>query len=66
MDVRPGIRAIWYSANRRHYEAAIRCLAAADAGWLARLITRRVPLDAWREAFEHRPGDVKVIVDFAG
>ena len=28
--------------------------------WLARLITRRVPLSRWREAFEHRDDDIKV------
>jgi hypothetical protein len=33
--------------------------------WLARLITRRVPLARWREAFEQRPGDIKVVVDFS-
>ena len=53
------------NANRRHYEAAIEALCAADAAWLARLITRRVPLARWREAFESRAGDVKVVVDFA-
>ena len=52
------------NANRRHYEAAIRCLAAADPAWLARLLTRRVPLERWREAFAHQPGDVKVTIEF--
>ena len=52
------------SANRRHYDTAVQCLAAADPGWLARLITRRVPLARWREALEPRRGDVKVVLDF--
>jgi threonine dehydrogenase-like Zn-dependent dehydrogenase len=52
------------NANRRHYAAAIDALAAADPAWLARLVTRRVPLERWREAFERRPGDVKVVIDF--
>jgi len=52
------------NANRRHYRAAAEALAKADKGWLARLITRRVPLARWREAFEQRPGDIKVVVDF--
>lgn len=52
------------NANRRHYEAAVEALAAADPAWLARLVSRRVPLARWHEAFERRPGDVKVIVDF--
>ena len=54
------------NANRAHYEAAARALAAADRDWLGRLISRRVPLSRWREAFEARPDDVKVVVDFAG
>jgi len=52
------------NANRRHYEMAADALAKADKGWLARLITRRVPLDRFSEALEHRKGDIKVIVDF--
>jgi predicted lipid-binding transport protein (Tim44 family) len=52
------------NANRRHYEMAAQSLAQADQGWLAQLITRRVPLDRFSEALEHRKGDIKVIVDF--
>ncbi len=52
------------NANRRHYRAAADALAKADKDWLARLITRRVPLAQWREAFESRPDDVKVAIDF--
>ena len=52
------------NANRRHYEMAAQALARADKSWLARLITRRVPLERWSEALEHRKGDIKVIVDF--
>jgi glucose 1-dehydrogenase len=53
------------NANRAHYETAAAALARADPGWLARLVTRRVPLARWREALERRPGDVKVVIDFA-
>jgi glucose 1-dehydrogenase len=53
------------NANRRHYEAAARSLAAADRAWLTRLITRRVPLDRWQEALRKEPGDVKVVIDFS-
>ena len=53
------------NANRRHYEMAADALADADKGWLARLISRRVPLERWSEALEHRPGDIKVIIEFA-
>jgi threonine dehydrogenase-like Zn-dependent dehydrogenase len=52
------------NANRRHYQAAAEALAIADKEWLARLITRRVPLLRWREAFERRTGDIKVVLDF--
>jgi threonine dehydrogenase-like Zn-dependent dehydrogenase len=53
------------NANRRHYRAAADALAKADKAWLARLVTRRVPLARWREAFEPRPDDIKVVVGFA-
>ncbi|MFN2624347.1 MAG: theronine dehydrogenase, partial [Chthoniobacterales bacterium] len=52
------------NANKRHYEAAGRALAEADRAWLERLVTRRVSLSRWREAFESRPDDVKTVVDF--
>jgi threonine dehydrogenase-like Zn-dependent dehydrogenase len=52
------------NANRHHYELAARALATADRGWLGRIITRRVPIERWPEAFEHQPGDVKVVLDF--
>jgi glucose 1-dehydrogenase len=53
------------NANRRHYEMAAQSLARADRNWLRRFITRRVPLERATEALEQRPGDIKVIVDFA-
>lgn len=53
------------NANRSHYEIAAAALAKADKEWLSRLITRRVPLDCWREAFEGRNGDIKVVLDFS-
>jgi threonine dehydrogenase-like Zn-dependent dehydrogenase len=52
------------NANRRHYEMAAQALARADKHWLTGLITRRVPVAQWAQALEHRPGDIKVIVDF--
>jgi glucose 1-dehydrogenase len=52
------------NANRRHYEQAAAALAGADRGWLAGLITRRVPLDRWPEALQRQPGDVKTVIDF--
>ena len=52
------------NANLAHYHAAARALGAADKGWLARLISRRVPLERWAEAFDSRADDVKVVIDF--
>ncbi len=52
------------NANRAHYQTAADALAKADRGWLTRLITRRVPLDRWREAFNKQDDDVKVVIDF--
>lgn len=52
------------NANRTHYELALAALRQADRGWLERLITRRVPLERWREAFEARPDDIKVALQF--
>jgi glucose 1-dehydrogenase len=53
------------NANHAHYKKAAQALAEADQHWLRRLITRRVPLDRWAEALEHRPGDIKAIIDFS-
>ena len=53
------------NANRRHYEQAAQALGAADPGWLRRLITRRVPLERWREAYEPTPTDIKTVIVFA-
>ena len=39
------------NANRGHYEAAAAALARADRDWLGRLVTRRVPMASYREAF---------------
>ncbi|HEX8628206.1 MAG TPA: glucose 1-dehydrogenase [Catenuloplanes sp.] len=52
------------NANRRHWESAARTLAAADRGWLADLITRRVPVDSYAEAYAPPAGEIKVIVEF--
>jgi glucose 1-dehydrogenase len=53
------------NANHAHYQTAAEALAAADRDWLVGLITRRVPLDNWNEALQHRPGDIKVIIEFS-
>jgi threonine dehydrogenase-like Zn-dependent dehydrogenase len=52
------------NANLRHYHAAAKALARADRHWLERIITRRVPLESWREAYEKRANDVKTVLVF--
>ncbi|MGC1213963.1 MAG: glucose 1-dehydrogenase [Micromonospora sp.] len=52
------------NANLRHYAAAAEALAAADRGWLERLISRRVPLDRFAEALRAEPDDIKVVLTF--
>jgi threonine dehydrogenase-like Zn-dependent dehydrogenase len=53
------------NANRRHYEAAAEALAKADPTWLARVVSRRVGLGDWQEAYQRQPDDVKVVLQFA-
>jgi threonine dehydrogenase-like Zn-dependent dehydrogenase len=51
------------NAARKHYEMAAQALAAADRDWLARLVTRRVPMQDWTSALDKEPDDVKVVVE---
>ncbi|MGN9802234.1 glucose 1-dehydrogenase [Micromonospora sp. L32] len=52
------------NANRRHWELAAEALARADRSWLESLITRRVPVSAYAEAYTHTGGDIKTVLDF--
>jgi glucose 1-dehydrogenase len=52
------------NANRRHFEQAAAALAKADREWLGRLLTRRVPIERFSEAFRREPDDVKTILTF--
>jgi threonine dehydrogenase-like Zn-dependent dehydrogenase len=52
------------NANRRHYFLAARALAKADRSWLQRLVTRRVSPDAFGQALERTPDDIKVVIEF--
>lgn len=52
------------NANRRDYATAVQRLTDADQDWLDDVITRRVPLARWREAYEGHADDVKVVLDF--
>jgi threonine dehydrogenase-like Zn-dependent dehydrogenase len=51
------------NAARRHYEQAAEVLAKADSGWLARVVSRKVPLSDYGKALERRDDDVKVAID---
>lgn len=51
------------NANLRHFRDAAAALAKADADWLERLITRRIPLDRALDAFAPAADDVKVVID---
>jgi len=53
------------NANARHYRAGADALARADHDWLARLVTRKVPIDRFSDAFEHGPDDVKIVIELA-
>ncbi|HZJ71905.1 MAG TPA: theronine dehydrogenase, partial [Planctomycetota bacterium] len=50
------------NANLRHYRAAADALASAERSWLEALITRRVALERWDQAYEKREGDVKTVL----
>ncbi|MCX2948851.1 glucose 1-dehydrogenase [Lentzea sp. NEAU-D7] len=54
------------NANLRHYRQAADALASADETWLDSLITRRVPLTRYADAFESGPEDVKVVIELNG
>ncbi|POM27672.1 Alcohol dehydrogenase [Actinomadura rubteroloni] len=51
------------NAARRNFQQAADALAKADAGWLDRLITRRVPMEAFSDGLRREPDDIKVVVD---
>lgn len=51
------------NANLTHYRTAGQVLARADAGWLERLVTRRVPLERATEAFTSDPGGIKTVLE---
>jgi glucose 1-dehydrogenase len=54
------------NANRRHYYRAAQVLARADRSWLEQLVTRRVDPDAFEQALDRDPDDIKVVIEFAG
>ena len=50
------------NAGRKDYETGAEVLAKADPAWLARLISRRVPMAQWTDGLVRQPDDVKVVV----
>jgi threonine dehydrogenase-like Zn-dependent dehydrogenase len=53
------------NANKRHWYKAGQVLARADPAWLARLVTRREPPEAFKHALERQPDDIKVVIQFS-
>ena len=53
------------NANRRHWNMAAQALARADQVWLESLITRRVPVNRYADAYTPGPDDIKVVLEFA-
>jgi threonine dehydrogenase-like Zn-dependent dehydrogenase len=53
------------NANKRHWYKAGEALARADRSWLAGLLSRREPKEAFARALERKPDDIKVVVQFA-
>ncbi|MGI4895421.1 MAG: glucose 1-dehydrogenase [Janthinobacterium lividum] len=51
------------NANHHHYQLAAQALADAELEWLTRLVTRRVPLEQFADAFTMHDDDVKVVLD---
>jgi glucose 1-dehydrogenase len=66
MVLRNGVLFGSVNANRHHYELAATALARADPDWLADLITRRVPLAQWADAYVREPDDIKTVLSFSG
>ena len=52
------------NANRKHYELAGKYLAAADGSWLSRLLTKKVSIDNFADAFNKGANDVKALIYF--
>jgi glucose 1-dehydrogenase len=51
------------NAGLANYTQAADALLKADNDWLAKLITRTVPMAEWPQALKRQPDDIKVVVD---
>jgi len=52
------------NANRRHYQAGLEALQRAPKGFLESMLTRRLPVERFAEAFEKKPGDIKTTLEW--
>ncbi|MBL0057803.1 MAG: glucose 1-dehydrogenase [Elusimicrobia bacterium] len=53
------------NANKRHWYKGGEALAKADRAWLAKLITRSETPANFQKAFDRKPDDIKVVIQFA-
>jgi threonine dehydrogenase-like Zn-dependent dehydrogenase len=53
------------NANKRHWYKAATALAAADRGWLGRLISRRERPENFAQALHRSDDDIKVVIQFS-
>ncbi len=51
------------NAGLANYAQAAEALSKADKGWLAKIITRTVPIDEWPASLQRQPDDIKVVID---
>jgi threonine dehydrogenase-like Zn-dependent dehydrogenase len=51
------------NAGLVNYSQAADALAKADRDWLAKIVTRTVPMAEWTKALQRQPDDIKVVVD---
>ena len=51
------------NAGLANYAQAADALSKAENDWLAKLITRTVPMAQWPDALKRQPDDIKVVVD---
>jgi threonine dehydrogenase-like Zn-dependent dehydrogenase len=51
------------NAGLANYQQAAEALSKADNDWLAKIITRTVPMADWGQALKRQPDDIKVVVD---
>jgi threonine dehydrogenase-like Zn-dependent dehydrogenase len=51
------------NAGLVNYQQAAEALAKADKDWLAKIISRTVPMAEWGKALQRQPDDIKVVVD---